>query len=122
MLPENLAISVTDVLNYHQKHEKVFVPARTYSAISLRLKTPGKYICKGKTITFKPTSICIIPAGVAYERNNFEEDILVIHFQMLNYTMEEIHFKIFPHKKRYWNVPRRTFDVCRRSSTRWFYR
>ena len=38
MLPENLAITVTDVLNYHQKKEKGFVPTRTYSAISLRLK------------------------------------------------------------------------------------
>lgn len=90
MFPENLAISVTDVLNYHQKREKVFVSARTYSAITLRLKTPGKYICKGKTITFEPGSICIIPAGVAYERNNLEEDILVIHFHMVNYIMEEI--------------------------------
>lgn len=90
MLPENLTISVTDVLNYHQKREKVFVPARTYSAITLRLKTPGKYICKGKTIAFEPASICIIPADVAYERNNFEEDILVIHFHMFNYIMEEI--------------------------------
>lgn len=90
MLPENLAISVTDVLNYHQKREKLFVSARTYSAITLRLKTPGKYICKGKTISFEPGSICIIPAGVSYERNNLEEDILVIHFHMLDYIMEEI--------------------------------
>ena len=101
MLPENLAITVTDVLNYHQKHEKVFVPARTYSAISLRLKTAGKYLCKGKTITFEPTSICIIPAGVAYERNNFEEDILVIHFHMLNYAMEEIQVFKVPDAQKY---------------------
>ncbi len=101
MLPENLAITVTDVLNYHQKHEKVFVPARTYSAISLRLKTAGKYLCKGKTITFEPTSICIIPAGVAYERNNFEEDILVIHFNMINYAMEEIQVFKVPDAQKY---------------------
>lgn len=101
MLPENLAISVTDVLNYHQKREKVFVSARTYSAITLRLKTPGKYICKGKTITFEPQSICIIPAGVAYERNNFEEDILVIHFHMLNYAMEEIQVFKVPDAQKY---------------------
>ena len=95
MLPKNLAISVTDVLNYHQKREKIFVSARTYSAITLRLKTPGKYTCKNKTISFEPGSICIIPAGVAYERNNFEEDILVIHFHMLNYVLEEIQvFKV----------------------------
>lgn len=101
MLPENLAISVTDVLNYHQKREKVFVSARTYSAITLRLKTPGKYMCKGKTITFEPASICIIPEGVAYERNNFEEDILVIHFHMLNYAMEEIQVFKIPDAQKY---------------------
>ena len=101
MLPENLAISVTDVLNYHQKREKVFVSARTYSAITLRLKTPGKYICKGKTICFEPESICIIPAGVAYERNNLEEDVLVIHFHMFNYIMEEIQVFKVPDAQKY---------------------
>ncbi|MBQ7035803.1 MAG: helix-turn-helix transcriptional regulator [Clostridia bacterium] len=103
MLPENLAISVTDVLNYHQKREKIFVPARNYSAISLRLKTPGKYLCKNKTISFEPGSICIIPEGVAYERNNLEEDILVIHFQMLNYAMEEIQVFKVPEPEKYKN-------------------
>ena len=101
MLPENLAISVTDVLNYHQKREKVFVSARTYSAITLRLKTPGKYTCKNKTISFEPGSICIIPAGVAYERNNLEEDILVVHFHMFNYIMEEIQVYKVPDAEKY---------------------
>ncbi len=95
MLPDNLAISVIDVLNYHQKNEKVFVPARTYSAITLRLKTAGKYICKGRTITFEPVSVCIIPEGVSYERNNLEEDILVIHFNLLNCVFDGIQiFKV----------------------------
>ncbi len=95
MLPDNLAISVIDVLNYHQKKEKVFVSARSFSAITLRLKTAGKYICKGKTLTFEPVSICIIPEGVAYERNNDEEDILVIHFNLLNCVFEGIQiFKV----------------------------
>lgn len=95
MLPENLSISVIDVLNYHQKKEKVSVSARSYSAITLRLKTAGKYICKGKTIAFEPVSICIIPEGVSYIRNNDEEDILVIHFNVLNYIFDEIQiFKV----------------------------
>jgi len=95
MFPENLTISVIDVLNYHQKKEKVFVPARSFSAITLRMKTPGKYLCKGKTISFEPMSICIIPEGVPYTRNNYEEDILVIHFNLLNYVFEEIQiFKV----------------------------
>ena len=95
MLPENLTISVIDVLNYHQKKEKVFVPARTFSALTLRLKTAGKYVCKDRTFSFQPVSICIIPENVSYIRNNDEEDILVIHFNILNYVFEEIQiFKI----------------------------
>lgn len=95
VLPNNLAVSVIDVLNYHQKQERVFVPKRSYSALTLRLKTPGVYKCKKRIIPFEPESICIIPAGVSYERNNFEEDILVIHFHMFNYVLEEIQvFKI----------------------------
>ena len=90
MLPDNLAVMVTDVLNYHQKKEKRFVPERSFSALTLRRKTAGKYICKGKPIPFAPTSICIVPEGVAYERSTLEEDILVIHFHLLNYAMEEI--------------------------------
>ena len=101
MLPDNISVLVTDVLNYHQKKEKVFVPARSFSAITLRLKTPGKYTCKDKTIVFEPGSVCFIPEGVAYERNSFEEDILVIHFRMLNYAMEEIQVFKVPDPKKY---------------------
>lgn len=101
MLPNDLAVSVTDVFTYHQKKGKVFIPARGFSAISLRLNTGGKYLCRGKSISFEPGSICIIPEGVGYERNNNEEDIHVIHFRMLNYAMEEINVFKLSHIEEY---------------------
>lgn len=90
MLPENAAVAVTDVLNYHQKQGHFSVSKRSFSAISLRLNTNGKYICNNKTLSFKPPSICIIPEGVSYERISFEDDVLVIHFNFLNCIMENI--------------------------------
>ena len=90
MLPENAAVAVTDVLNYHQKQGHFNVSKRSFSAISLRLNTNGKYICNNKTLSFKPPSICIIPEGVSYERISFEDDVLVIHFNFLNCIMENI--------------------------------
>lgn len=90
MLPDNLAISVIDVLNYQQKYEKVFVPARNFSAITLRLRSSGKYICKNKTLSFKPASICLTPDGLEYERKATEEEVLVIYLNMLNCVMKEI--------------------------------
>jgi len=94
MLPDNLAVIATDVLNFHQKKERKLQPARSFSAITLRRQTAGKYLCKGKPIPFEPACICIVPEGVAYERSTLEEDILVIHFHLLNYAMEEI--QVFP--------------------------
>ena len=90
MLPDNLAVIATDVLNFHQKKERKLQPARSFSAITLRRQTAGKYLCRGKQIPFEPVSVCIVPEGVAYGRSTLEEDILVIHFHLLNYAMEEI--------------------------------
>lgn len=94
MIPENMALSVTDVLCYHQKEEHLAVPARSFSAISLRLNTPGKYLCRNKPVSFDPPSVCIVPEGVPYGRVSFEDDILVIHFKMYNFIMEEI--EVYP--------------------------
>lgn len=100
MLPKNAAVAVTDVLNYHQKKGHFNVSKRGFSAISLRLNTNGKYIWNNKTCSFSPPSICIIPAGVAYERISLEDEVLVIHFDLLNCTMEDIEvYKIFDVEK-----------------------
>lgn len=106
MLPENMGVVVTDVLNFHQKQGHFKVPERSFSAISLRLNTNGKYFFNGKTVTFKPPSICIVPQGVAYERVSFEDDILVIHFDLLNCKMDGIEVYEISDVEKY----RRLFD------------
>ena len=110
MLPENAAASVTDVLNYHQKNGHFKVPGRSFSAISLRLHTNGRYICGGKTLSFTPPSVCIIPEGVSYERISLEDDILVIHFRLLNCLMKDIEVLKISDADRY----RRLFEKALR--------
>lgn len=90
MLPENMVLSVVDVLNYHQKQGRFHVPKRTFAAVSLRANSPGKYVFRGKSVTFEPTSVCIIPGGLSYERTACEDDVLVIHFDILNCILEDI--------------------------------
>ena len=90
MIPEYAALVAKDVLNYHQKKGYFKVPKRGFFAISLRLNTNGKYTYGNKTLSFEPPSICIIPAGLNYERISLDDDILVIHFEILNCNMEDI--------------------------------
>lgn len=106
MLPENMGVIVTDVLYYHQKQGHFKVPKRSFSAISLRLNTNGKYYFSGQTVSFKTPSICIVPQGVAYERVSFEDDILVIHFDFLNCKMDGIEVYKISDVEKY----RRLFD------------
>lgn len=64
MLPNNLAISIIDVLNFHQRREKVFVRARTYSAIILRLKTPRNTSVKTKRSFLNPEAFVLFRRGL----------------------------------------------------------
>lgn len=115
MLPQNLSVVVTDVLACPQKKERVFVAARNYSAISLRYETSGKYICNKKAIPYEPVSLCIVPEGVAYERQSLEEEILVISFKMMNYRMDEIQvFKLLDGEK-YQNLFLKALELKRRN-------
>lgn len=91
MLTNHITISVLDVFQYHQKKEKANVSARSFSSISLKYHTGGKYICKGQSHPFTPVSVCIIPEGIPYIRHSNEEDIFVIHFQMINHVFDNIH-------------------------------
>lgn len=122
MLPDNLAVIVTDVLSYHQKKERICVPARSFSAITLRLKTPGKYICRGKAIPFEPVSICIVPEGVAYERATCEEEILVIHFRLMNYAMEEVQVFQVSDREKYETLFRKALEIKQENSIGSIYR
>ncbi len=115
MLPEKTAVSVVDVLNFHQKQGRIEVPGRKFSAISLRLETPGKYHYNRKTVSFVPGSICLIPEGLSYVREACEEMILVIHFQMLDFVMDEI--EIFQPREigKYITLFRKALDIRTRN-------
>jgi len=111
MLPENLAVRVIDVLSYHQKKEKVRVFARSFTAMSLRYETAGKYISKDKCLAFEPVSICIIPEGVSYIRSSEEEDVLVIHFHAMNHVFEEIQIFRVEDGEKYHALFRKALEI-----------
>lgn len=94
MLPEQITFTMIDALSYHQKAGRFCIPTRRFSALSLRLRTEAKYCVGDKKKQLHPPALCLIPEGVAYERNGGDEEVLVIRFHMLNWSPKEI--LIFP--------------------------
>lgn len=121
MFPKNLTVLVTDVFKFRQKRERVAVSARSFTAITLRYKTAGKYLCKGKTIPFEPVSICIIPEGVSYVRNNDEEEILGIHYNLLNCVFDEIQVYKVTDGEKYLRLFTRALELKNENGTGCMY-
>lgn len=122
MLPENIVLSVIDVLHFHQKKEKIFVPARSFSAMTLRLKAPGKYLINEKVYAFEPACICIVPEGVSYERHSNEDDLFVLHFNLMNYAMEEILIFKVEDAPKYEKLFRRALELKNAESAGYLYK
>lgn len=97
MLPEQITFTMIDALSYHQKAGRFRIPTRRFSALSLRLRTEAKYKVGDKSKQLYPPALCLIPEGVAYERNGGDEEVLVIRFHMINWSPKEILF--FPLKE-----------------------
>lgn len=79
-MSETIMLSLREALLYAQKNERVQQRARSFSALSFKATAGGVYIANGQRITYGPGALCLIPAGVSYQRENEQEDIYVLHF------------------------------------------
>lgn len=89
-MTEHVQLALRDLFIYKQKTEKLSVPPRTYAALSFKTSTGGRYICDENVITYKKGALCLVPADVAYYRENEAEDIYVFHFDTTPLLPREI--------------------------------
>lgn len=87
---ERIQLLLRDVFVYKQKKEKLNISPRTYSALSFKAKTAGRYVSDGVAREHTPGAICLVPADVAYRRESEEEDIYVFHFDATPLLPREI--------------------------------
>ena len=89
-MTKHFQLTLCDVFVYKQKNEKLSISPRTYTALSFKPTTAGRYISEGSAIEQPAGSLCLIPADVAYARENVAEDIYVFHFDTTPLLPREI--------------------------------
>ena len=87
---EKFQLTVRDIFVYKQKSERVSVSPRTYSALSFKARTSGRYVAEGVLSEHAPGALCLVPADVAYRRESEAEDIYVFHFDATPLLPREI--------------------------------
>ena len=87
---EKFQLALRDIFIYKQKKERVQNAPRTYSALSFKPCTAGRYVAEGVISEHTAGALCLVPADVAYRRESEAEDIYVFHFDATPLLPREI--------------------------------
>jgi len=90
MFLENVSVQILDVLLFRQRKAKYHTRRRNFSALSFRIVSEGQYLYRSKKLNAASGDISFVPAGVSYDRVTEDEEVLVVHFDMLNHAEDEI--------------------------------
>jgi len=111
MFLENVSVQLLDVLVFRQKTGRYHTKKRAFAALSFREISDSRYIYRGTQLSAHSGDISFVPAGVAYDRVTEAEEIIVIHFSMLNCAEDEIRVFTPADPARYRAMFRRILDV-----------
>lgn len=94
---EDLVIKILDVLELDQKKVNTRNSNRNFNALSFRIFADTILDTKDKKYQLADNDICFVPARTEYTRISANDRLIVIHFNTINYTFNEIEF-FKPHK------------------------
>lgn len=93
MFDSDLIIQIADVFVFSQQKGSHFTDKRGFCAVSLRKNTDVKFKSKKQTLRYSGDTVLVVPPNTEYTRYSYtDEDIIVIHFYLLNSEMNEISF------------------------------
>ncbi len=87
---ENLIFQILDVVAINQGACKTANPQRNFDALSFRFKADTIVECRGEVKTFTDNSVGYFPSNTSYTRTTNHDDMIVIHFKVLNYISTNI--------------------------------
>lgn len=92
MIFENsqLVFRVIDVLSISSGHVRMVNTNRHFCALSFRKKTDAHISWGDQQMDMQPYSVTFFPADVDYTREATVDEMMVIHFELFNYTGKDI--------------------------------
>lgn len=87
---EDLSFHILDVLEIRQKNVSMRNSGRNFSALSFRLRADTVLKTRSKTQLLKDGFVSYVPARLDYERTASVDELIVVHFDAIDYTTHEI--------------------------------
>lgn len=91
---EVLTFNILDVIEIKQCNADMFNSGRNFDALSFRYDSDTVIKTETSTHILKGDSVCFFPARVNYTRLSKRDNLIVVHFDSLNYISNEIEYFI----------------------------
>lgn len=87
---EMVSFHILDVIYLNQTEADNANTGRCYSALSFRYRAKTSFETKESVYTLHPNTVSYIPAGLEYRRRTQEDELIVVHFDVIDYQTEKI--------------------------------
>ena len=89
---ELLSFNLLEVLSLKQRNVNMSNNGRNFSALSFRFRADTVLSTETREYRMRDNDVCYIPARLDYARASVVDDLIVIHFDALNYSTREIEY------------------------------
>ncbi len=87
---QDAAVRVYNAVHYKDENARTHMPARSFCALSFRLKPGTQILSANQRFSLKAGDIVFFPANTTYSRFGKQEDLIVVHFELFNDETKEI--------------------------------
>lgn len=85
-----LLVKILDVLEFDQTNVRMENRGRNYNALSFRFRSDATLTDREGEYHASGNSVCYVPARVDYRREATMDQLIVIHFETVNYSAQHI--------------------------------
>ncbi|MBE6537727.1 MAG: helix-turn-helix transcriptional regulator [Ruminococcaceae bacterium] len=89
-----LSFNIIDVIKLRQKDVNMFNSGRNFNALSFRFSSDAVLITKTKKHCMKDNCVSYFPARLDYTRVATVDEMIVVHFDAMNYNTKDIEYFI----------------------------
>ena len=89
-----LSFNILDVLELKQQNVNIFNTGRNFNALSFRIRSDAVLMTKTKKYSMKDHCVSYFPARLDYSRAATVDEMIVVHFDTINYNTKNIEYFI----------------------------
>ena len=91
---ELLSFTILDVLELQQQNVNMFNSGRNFNALSFRFRSDAVLITQTQKYSVKDNCVSYFPARLDYTRAATVDEMIVVHFDTINYSTKNIEYFI----------------------------